>query len=151
MKTIIIGINNNFSAKANKYLFISTGILFLINGIYHLFSNILDPIGLFLGILMLLGGIYYLIFGIFGFSKNSSLSMKVKVDEKMIELKNSFFKPSTKLDWKEIKTIEFGNYEIVFKGNSFDKIFNYNSSADISIEIKKTLKEFAIKNNVEIR
>lgn len=59
-KTILLGMNNRFPAKANKWLFSGTGLLFLINGISNIFRNAIEPIGFILGVLMTIGGLFYL-------------------------------------------------------------------------------------------
>jgi hypothetical protein len=149
-KTILIGMNNKFSASANKWLFSLTGLLFLVNGGFNIYSNNLEPFGLILGILMLIGGCYYVFYGLFGFSENSKFASKLKVDDLTIELKNSLWKPSTKLKWSQLSSIKFQSYEIIFQLGNSSSSFSYNSNSDVSIAIKQTIRDFAERKNVEV-
>lgn len=149
-KTIIIGMNNKFSAAANKWLFSLTGLLFFVNGGFNIYANHIEPIGLVLGVLMLFGGCYYMFYGLFGFSKNSKFACKVKVDDSTIELKNSFRKPSTKLKWTQLSSIKFQPYEIIFQLGNSSCSFAYNSNSDVSIAIKQTIRDFAEQKNIEV-
>lgn len=149
-KTILIGMNNKFSAKANKWLFSLTGLLFLVNGGFNIYSNNLQPFRIILGILMLIGGIYYVFYGLFGFSHNSKLATKVKVNDYMIELKNSLWKPSTTIKWADLSSIKFQSYEIIFQLEGSSNSFSYNANSDVSKTIKQTIREFAERKNIEV-
>lgn len=149
-KTILIGHNNKFSAYANKWLFILMGILFLVNGglnISYYPQEILRPL---FGILTLMSGIFYFFYGLIGFSVNSKYSLKVKVDKSTIELKNSLWKASTKLNWSDISSIQFQPFEVIFGLKDTSNSFSYASNADVSIEIKQTLREFAESRGIEV-
>lgn len=149
-KTILLGTNNRFSAKANKWLFSLTGILFLCNGIFNIYANAIEPFGFILGVLLILGGLYYLIYGITAFSVKFKYAQRINIDDKIIALKNSFFKPATHLKWADIQAIEFGSYEIDFLLEGGRKTFSYQSNADVSIEIKMALTEFAESKGIRI-
>ena len=149
-KTILVGMNNKFSASANKWLFSLTGLLFLISGGFNIYTNNLEPFGFILGILMLIGGCYYVFYGLFGFSENSKFASKVKVDESMIELKNSLWKPSVTLNWADLSSIKFQPYEIIFQLQDSSNSFSYNSNSDISRTIKQTIREFAEQKEIEV-
>jgi hypothetical protein len=149
-KTILIGMNNKFSAKANKWLFLLTALIFFINGGFNIYSNNPEPFRLVLGILMLIGGCYYVFYGLFGFAENSRFASKGKVDDSTIELKNSFWKPSTKLKWAQLSSIEYKPYEIIFKSGKSSSSFSYNSNADVSLAIKQTIRDFAERKNIEV-
>ena len=149
-KTILVGMNNKFSASANKWLFSLTGLLFLISGGFNIYTNNLEPFGFILGILMLIGGCYYVFYGLFGFSENSKFASKVKVDESMIELKNSLWKPSVTLKWADLSSIKFQPYEIIFQLQDSSNSFSYNSNSDISRTIKQTIREFAEQKEIEV-
>ena len=148
-KTILIGVNNRFSDNANKWVFILLGLLFLTNGIINIYNNF-EPFGRIFGVLVIIAGLWYIFYGIFGFTENSKLAPKVKVDESMIELKNSLWKSSTKLDWSELSSIKFGSYEVIFQLKDSSNSFSYNSNADVSITIKQTIRDFAERKNIEV-
>ena len=152
-KTILIGMNNKFSVKANRWLFSLTVLLLLTNGALYLiynYNNRLEPIGLILGILILFGGFYYGMIGLTAFSQNSKFALRVKIDNNNIELKNNFLKPVTRLNWTDLQSIEFGLYEISFQLTGTTKVFSYDSNADVSRDIKNTIREFAERKNVKI-
>ena len=149
-KIILIGMNNKFSAKANKWLFSLTGLLFLVNGSFNLYNSNLEPIGLILGVLMIIGGLFYLSYGLFGFSEHSKFAPKVKVDESAIELKNSLWKPSVKLNWSDLSSIKFEPYEVIFDIKDVSNSFSFNTNADVSVEIKQTIREIAERRNIEV-
>ena len=149
-KTILIGMNNKFTAKANKWLFSLTGLLFLVNGIFNLYNSILEPIGLILGVSMIVGGIFYLFYGLFGFLENSKFSPKVQLDELTIELKNSLWKPSVKLKWSDLSSIKFEPYEVIFNINDVSNSFSFNANANVSVEIKQTIREMAERRNIDV-
>lgn len=151
-KTILIGMNNKFSVKANRWLFSLTGLFFLTNGTYLIYNynNSSEPVGLILGILILFGGLYYGMIGLTTFSQNSKFALRVKIDTNSIEFKNNLFKPVTKLNWADCQSIEFGLYEISFQLTDTTKVFSYNSNSDVSRDIKKTIREFAERKNVKV-
>ena len=145
--------NNKFSVKANRWLFSLTVLLLLTNGALYLiynYNNRLEPIGLILGILILFGGFYYGMIGLTAFSQNSKFALRVKIDNNNIELKNNFLKPVTRLNWTDLQSIEFGLYEISFQLTGTTKVFSYDSNADVSRDIKNTIREFAERKNVKI-
>ena len=148
--TILIGMNNRFSANANKWLFSITGLLFLMNGAWHIYTDNFDPVGVILGVLLIIGGLFYTLYGIFGFTEDSKFAPKVKIDESIIELKKSLWKSSTKLHWSDLSSIKFQPYEIIFHLKDSTKTFSYKSNADVSLSIKNTISVFAERKNIEV-
>lgn len=149
-KVILIGVNNKYSASANKYLLSLAGLLFLTNGMFIIYANNLEPFGIILGVLTLIGGLWYIFYGIFGFSENSKFAPKVKVDKSMIELKNSLWKPSTTLKWTDLSWIKFQPYAIIFELQGSSHSFSYNSNSDVSRTIKQTIRKFAEERSIEV-
>ncbi|MEQ8238388.1 MAG: hypothetical protein RIA69_04205 [Cyclobacteriaceae bacterium] len=150
-KVIIIGMNNKFSTKVNRWFSILTGLLFIVNGTMNIYrGGDLKLLGIILGILMLAGACYYLFYGILGFAENSKFSPKVKVDESEIELKNSLWKPSQKLHWADLSTIHFQSYQILFELKDQTMSFSYHANPDVSKEIKQTIREFAEQKGIQV-
>lgn len=52
------GAGSGYSPKTAKRLFLVTGALFLINGTFLIYNNVVYSIGLVIGVLTLLGGFY---------------------------------------------------------------------------------------------
>ncbi len=84
------------------------------------------------------------------FSKKSKFAPRVKVDEDVIELKNSVFKPATSILWSDVKKIEFGPYKLNIQLAEQSLIFHYESSMDTSINIKSKILEVADKKNIDV-
>ena len=151
-KTILIGLNNNFSAKTNRWINSLAGLVNLMIAAYFIYKygNSSEPFGLILGILIFIAGSYSLMYGLTAFSENSKFALRVKVDDKIIEIKNKFFKPVTRLNWSDIQSIEFGLYKITFQLEGTSKVFEYKSNADVSINIKRTIREIADEKNIKV-
>jgi len=149
-KTILIGVNNNFGNKTNKWLFCSLGLIFLLNATINLSRPLLFPLSNILSILFLLMGVGCIIYGLTGFSPNSKYAPKVKIDEEGIEWGRSFWKPVKRLSWPSITGIEFQPYGIVFYHDSRSSMFSYNTTSAISIEIKQAILDMAERKNIEV-
>ena len=149
-KTILIGMNNQYSAKANRWGFILTGLLFLFNGVLNIYNNSLEPLGLILGIGIFFGGIYFTFYGMTAFSKYSRFAMKIKITNKIIEIKNKLFGSAMRLNWSDITSIKFGFYEIIFQIENTTEVFEINSNADVSKEVKRIIREQAELKNIEV-
>lgn len=152
--TILIGTNNNFSIKTNRWLFPITGLIFLTTGgarlIYDFNASNDAVIGLIIGILMSVMGLYYFIYGLTAFSTNSRLALRIKITDEFIEIKDRFLKPPIHLIWTDLKSIEFGKYKIVFQLEESNKVFSYKSNANVSVEIKKMIREMADEKKIEV-
>ena len=150
-KTIILGLNNNFSVRANRWLFVFAGLLFSLNGISHLISDSLKPYNLVLGIVFILFGLFYAIYGFFRFSTTSRFAPKIVLEDNLIALKKTFWKPAHTLKWPDIRSIEYGSYEIKFNLIDSSYLFSYSSGPDESIMIKKSIREFAHQKNIDVK
>ena len=152
--TILIGTNNNFSIKTNRWLFPITGLIFLTSGgtrlIYNFNASNDAVIGLIIGILMSVIGVYYCIYGLTAFSTNSRLALRIKITDEFIEIKDRFLKPPIQLIWTDLKSIEFGQYKINFKMEGSNKALSYKSNVDVSIKIKQAIREMADKKKIEV-
>lgn len=149
-KTILIGINNKFSANAHKVNYILTGILYFILGITFIIKDGIGFWGYTPGILISIAGTLYALYGAMEFSENSKFASKVKVDDAEIVLKNSFWKPAHKIKWTDIVAINFEPYQIVFLLQNSTYEFAYKCDADISREAKRTIREIAEQKDIEI-
>lgn len=78
------------------------------------------------------------------------LSPKIIINNLSIIFKKSVFKPDVKLDWNDIKSIQFDEFKIHFGLESGVDTFEYKSNDDISLRIKKSLRKMAASKNVEI-
>ena len=149
-ETILLGVENKFTAKANFWLFMLVGLLFLLNGSYTIYNSKFDPIGFVLGSLIVVGGVFYIVYGQLAFSKKSKFAPRVKVNDEEIELRSSVFKPVIKILWSDVKRIEFGLYELDFQLADKNLIFNYESSLDASLNIKGKILDMANEKSIEV-
>lgn len=150
-KTFLIGMSNNFSVSANRWLFGLSGSVFLANGCYHLFRNEIDALGLTLGISMIIIGLGYLFSVFFLFSERSTLAPRVKIDQSGIELREGVLKPLVKISWTELVGIEFKPYELTFESTDSSTTFSYNTSADLSRSIKEAVREYAESKGLVVK
>ena len=159
-KTILIGTNNKFSAKTNKWLKSLSGLFMIIVGIgqiWNINSNNIEQNDLnlwgawnLLWIAVILIGIFQIVFGLTAFSINSEYAMRLKVNDSQIEFKSTYFKSATQLNWNDIKQIKLDAYQINFQLDKRNEVFRYGSNSNISIEIKKTLREIAEEKNIPV-
>lgn len=149
-KTFILGTNNKFSLKANRWLFFILGFVFLLNGVINVYVKPLETIGLVLGIAQIAAGIFNVFYAWMGLSEKSRLSPKISIDEDSIGLKKSFWSSNKKIRWSDISEIEFKAFELVFNLNDSVEKFDYSSDSDTSISIKDTLREIAEGKNIEV-
>lgn len=146
-KTILIGIPNTYTKRVkNKWVLIASGLFFVPAGIYHILLN--QSFYIVIGIMWIIVGLYHFFNGILLI--DSKFAPKVKVDERMIELKNNLWKPSIKSIWIEMSSIRFNPYEVVFQLEESLISFSYNTDSELSIEIKKTIREIAEYKNIQI-
>lgn len=149
-KTILLGANNKFSTKVNKWGFTITGIIFLVNGLYHIISDIISPIGMILGIVMIPGGIAYSFYGLMAFSESSKYAPRVSIDNETILLKSNFQRPPVLISWDRIKQISLTSYLIKFFTEEEEYHFPYEANSDTSISIKSAIREIAESKQIEV-
>lgn len=150
-KIIFIGKGRNgHTSKANFKLFMFTGLLFLVNGSFLIYNNVVDPVGLIIGILTILGAIYYIMYGYFTFSEKSKWAPKVIIENDHIQIKKKMFKPAATIVWERINKIIFGAYEITFDIEGKSDVLNYDTSSEVSIELKEAIREAADEKGIEV-
>ena len=150
-KTILLGAGNTpFSIKATKWNLIFMAILFFSQTALILLRSgegLIDNIYL---ATTLIGGFYAITIAVMVYNKSSKYAPNVKVDDTFVEFKTRLFKSATKLKWADINTIEFKALQVVFHTNDSVEILSYDTSADISIDIKEAIREVANKNNIGV-
>jgi hypothetical protein len=136
--------------EKKKRLFIITGIFYFLGGVFYLYIYNALLIGQLFGVFTLAGGIFQIVYFFIGVSENSKYAAKVKITDKVIELKSSFWKAAELLNWSDIKSIQFVNYHVEFELLSGKKAFPYKTSANQSKQVKRLLTEAATPKNIEI-
>lgn len=149
-RTIVLGGNGTFSGKTNKIAWIFNGVLLFSLGIIEMLRQTDELFGTILSILLILGGVYGILYAILGLSKNSKFSPKVILSNESLTIKKSFWKPSFKIKWDEISSINFNHYQIDFQLNNEVYSFEYETNAHTSLEIKKSIREYAESKEIEV-
>lgn len=147
---ILLGLGNKFTPNTNKWIYILTGILFIINGLFNMNSETLGLIGIGLGLVTLFFGLAYTIYGYIAFSKFSKYAPRVLINNDYVELKSNVFKSGKKLVWTDIKKIEFRPYFISFSLSDSTFSFSYITNSDTSMKIKELLRSTGENKNIEI-
>ncbi len=149
-KTILLGLNNKFSLKTNLWGHLILGILFVVQGVYHIESNIVFPLGRMMGIILVPAGIAYSIYGFLSFNKFSKYAPGFSISEDELSFKKSLLKPAQKIPWSHIKKIEMAPYLLIVSTEESETVMHYSSNPEISKEIKSTVREMAESKGIEV-
>ena len=143
--TIIIHNYNLFSLKTTRIIFFILGIGMILLSVSDLLLNekAILPTNLFWGVFLILTAQFAL-------AEKSRFSPKIKITDHFVLLKNGFWSGSKKITWDTIKQIEFGSYTLIFQLQNECYSFKYNADAQVSIEIKKALREAGKEKNIPV-
>lgn len=104
-----------------------------------------------LGIILIVGGPILFIYGIILFNPSNKLSPTISVNEQGLIINRDIFKKVISINWTEIKEITYKSFELDFKLNDDSiKTFNLPTTADKSIELKKTIREICDNKKIRI-
>ena len=145
--TFLITNRGTFSIKQTRIGLVTLGILMLIFNLSVLFTSAdltnLNPF-------MILMAVSFIITGTVGLSKNSKFSPKVFMNSNHILIKEGLWSGSQTYNWTDIREITLGSYKITIGTERNKKTFHIDSTPQISIDIKRTLKEVASKKNITL-
>lgn len=150
-QTIIIGHNSTFSKKTNKIAWYFNGFLSITLGVFQMIREKEDTFGYVLAILLILAGLYAILYAILGLSKKSTFAPKIKLSEKAILIKNSFWKAGDEIRWDNITSVEFKPYQINFQLINSIYTFDYETNSETSLEIKQAIRAFAAISSIEVK
>ena len=104
-----------------------------------------------LSILLIVGGPMLLVYGVILFNPFNKLAPKVQVDDQGLLIKSDIQKKESKIDWINIQEITYKTFELDFLLNN-NKIVTINlpTTAEKSVEIKKTIRNFSEQKNIKI-
>lgn len=144
-KTVILGTKNVISNKASKWISIIIGMLYIVLGSLKTYEqgSSFDSLG------WLVLGIGLLLYGLLVFAP-TSLTPKMRINNNQVGLKNKIFGKTTDVMWKDVQSIEFGQFMITFKLKDREEVLTYNSNPDASIEIKSSIRELAESKNIQV-
>lgn len=134
----------------NKKLWMIIAVVFFVNGITHMISDNLEWYRLLLGIAMIIFSVFYSFYAVFAFSEDSKYSAKVRVNNKLIELKSSFWKRTRCVNWSDVKLIHFASYKVEFELYHGTLAFPYNTKSQKSKRLKSLLREFAEPRDIHV-
>ena len=151
-KTIILGAGGTaqFDVKVQKWNMIFFGALFLVQGFLYLFKVDQGAWSKTMMSILFMSGMYVIIFALINFSRTSKYAAKLKIDDSYVELKTSLFKKGIKLKWQDIESVSFKPYRVDFKVADTVEVITYDTTSDISIDIKETLREVAESKNIKV-
>lgn len=92
----------------------------------------------------------FIITGTIGLSKKSRFSPKIKIEENALTIKEGLWSGISRFNWDDIKQIKLGSYKIWVTSNGKEKKFNLDSTSQISIEIKKAIREIGLQKNITV-
>ncbi len=149
-RVILLGMNNKFSLKTNLWGHLILGILLVIQGVYHIESNIFFPFGRMMGIILVPAGIGYSIYGFLSFNKSSKYAPGFSINEDELSFKKNLSKPAQKIPWSHIKKIEMAPYLLIVSTEESETVMHYSSNPEISKEIKSAIREMAESKGIEV-
>tara|TARA_R110002050_G_scaffold175846_1_gene308686 strand:- start:3121 stop:3579 length:459 start_codon:yes stop_codon:yes gene_type:complete len=136
-----------FSIKNTRIGLIVFGLLVLtFYVLLFLESNDVTHINPFL----ILVGLSSIITGTVGLSKKSRFSPKVLFNDEIISIREKLWNGTKKFNWNDITEIKLGSYRMTIRTKNCSQTFNINSSAQISIEIKKAVREIGFRKNISV-
>lgn len=144
-ETIVLHNHQLFSIKTTRIITASLGVLLIFLDI-----NLMIRTGRFGFASNLFWGLFLLFTSIFVLSKNSVLSPKIKFTKTGITVKKEFWSRSKTMKWLEISSIEFGSYKILFQLQESTYKFTYNTSADLSVQIKQAIRTAANQKSIPV-
>lgn len=138
--------------KSTKWIFVINGIINTGLGLRHLsISESWTHWTSLLGLLLIIAGPLMFIYGLVLFGRTNKLTPKIQVDENGILVKEDIHKKQRRIDWKNIKEITYRPFELNFllADDNTEKVI-LTTNGEISIEVKKTIREFADERQIKI-
>ena len=138
--------------KFTKWGFIFNGIFNTAIGINLLFqSDSWFHWTSILAIFLVIAGPMVLIYGIILFNPFNKFAPKVQIDDQGLLIKNDIHKKLIKIDWEDIQEITYKTFELDFLLNNNNMVtVNLPTTANKSVEIKRTIRNFTEMKNIKI-
>ena len=138
--------------KTTKWIFVFNGIINSGLGLRQLYtSDSWTNWGSILGLVLLIAGPLLLIYGLVLFNRTSKLTPKVQVDDNGIIIKEDIHKGQRMIEWKNVREISYKPFELNFflTDNNIETV-NLSTSGEISLDVKKTIRQFADERQIKI-
>ena len=143
--------NRTVLIEAQKqWLIITIAVIFCVNGVIQFLDHSGSLFRVGIGIMMLLLSIYYAVYSILGFSLKSKYSAKIKITEKLLELRTKFWFDGVMLtlNWEDIRSIQFSKYKIDFELTNGQRSVPYRSISEA--KLKQIIREAAEQHSIEV-
>ncbi len=150
-KTILLT-RYELGPKITRFLFFILGISQSMQGIRHLDDAPLTTGDIIFGGFLLLSGLLLIFLGFTLFSSTVKFSPKLSVDDEKIIVREDVFKRTKRIDWKDIKEITFKSFALdILLNDDKEKLVILRTNAEVSIEVKKLVREMADKKMITIK
>ncbi len=151
MNVLLCTMDRTVLIEAQKqWLIITIAVIFCANGVIQFLDHSGSQFRMGIGIMMLLFSIYYAVYSVLGFSLKSKYSAKIKITEKLLELRTKFWFDGIMLtlNWKDINSIHFSKYKIDFKLTNGQRSVPFRSISEA--KLKQIIREAAEQRNIEV-
>jgi hypothetical protein len=137
------------TSRFQKLLYIFMGIVFLFGSIRSVYQDDFQITGLlFIDIAFITTGIAAIIYGILLFW----FSPQIQVDNTKIIYKAGIFKQPQRIDWSNVIRIGYNPYKIEFYlSDRTIKTLKIRSTAETTLAAKRSVREFAEMNQIDIK
>ena len=144
-KTILLGEKGMISTKTSAWLLGILGLMWLVLGGIEIFKEnaTIGSSG------YLLIGVVLILYSLIVFTVNP-FAPKVNISDTEIKIKKKVFGGSHKILWANMKSIELDQYLIIFHLLDRSEEISYSTNAEISIDIKSTIREVAESKNIQV-
>lgn len=123
-----------------------SAVCMLVNGIMLSFGG--EWYFVSVGVFTILSSIYCAGYTWLNFSKNSKYAPKMRIGNKQIELKQSFWKEAFVVNCEEVKQIHLGQYKVKFELANEVIELAYDTASEKSKQIKKALRALAMERQI---
>lgn len=139
------------NATVSKLLFILLGLSGLIRGGFDLASATSTFWSTTIALLLVVSGIMMLMLGFILFNPKNKFSPKIEIDENNISIREDVYLRTKKINWDELKQIQFKSFALDFLFNNGKSLLVVlRTTNEGSMEVKKSLMEIASKKSIQI-
>jgi hypothetical protein len=148
---ILLGLHDRLSINSTRILYFIMALSSIALGISHINTDTIQPFRLILAVFLIGLGLYQFFLAITAFTKNSFFAPKIRLSENTIEFKTGHFvQQPTKINWKDIQSIELKSYRIIFHLANSSQEIKYSTTYVISKSIKRGIIEYADTKGIQV-
>jgi hypothetical protein len=137
--------------KSTKWIYLFNGIVNSIIGIQQLLTSDTWSWLLLFGLILTVGGPLMIIYSLILFSRTSVLTPRIQIDETGVLIREDIHRGQKKIEWKDVKEITYRPFELNFHlTDDNTETLSLPTSGEISIDVKKTIREFADSRQINI-